>query len=123
VPGPSRPPSRAVPPVLSFPEPGMDDAAAYEGYRTRFWRDAAGNAVQVYLDVQMGRTVVLWADAADESLGFTARDASGKPAALDWGASNAVVSEGAGTRTIAIRLRLPPEGVDLGLFLLGSMRL
>ena len=57
---------RAIPPVLSFPEPGLDDPAAYEGYRTRFWRDAAGNAVQVCIDARSGRVVMLWADALDE---------------------------------------------------------
>src|SRR5512133_3892106 len=88
---PVHPPARTVPPVLSFPEPGMDDPAAYEGYRTRFWPDAAGDAVQVYLDARSGRVVMLMADAANESLAFSARDAAGHPAALDWGASDAVV--------------------------------
>ena len=34
-------------PVLSFPEPGLDDSAAYQGYQTRSFRDAAGNTVQI----------------------------------------------------------------------------
>ena len=64
----------AVRPVLERPEAGLDDPAAYRGYRTRFFRDARGNAVQVYLDDRTGRVVLLWADAADESAAFTVRD-------------------------------------------------
>ena len=69
-----RPLPRSVAPVLEFPSP-LDDSAAYQGYRTRFFRDAARNTVQVYLDRE-GRAVTLLADAEDESAGFTARDAS-----------------------------------------------
>ena len=25
-------------PVLAFPEPGLDDSSAYQGYRTRYYR-------------------------------------------------------------------------------------
>jgi hypothetical protein len=39
----------AVRPVLSFPEPGLDDTAAYQGYQTRFYRDSKDNPVQIYL--------------------------------------------------------------------------
>jgi hypothetical protein len=39
--------SRTVQPVLGFPEQGLDDPAAYQGYQTRFFRDAKGNVVQV----------------------------------------------------------------------------
>src|SRR3989475_12271819 len=69
-----------VPPVLQFPDPGLDDPAAYEGYVTRVYRDARGNAFQVYLRGASGRVVNLWADAADESVGFTVRDSTGRPA-------------------------------------------
>src|SRR5438477_7813892 len=31
-----------VQPVLGFPEPGLDDPAAYQGYQTRFFRDTKG---------------------------------------------------------------------------------
>src|SRR5262245_31215821 len=72
-------------PVLAFPEPGLDDSAAYQGYQTRFYRDVAGNTVQIYLDRRQGRVVNLWADAENESLGFTARTTRGEPAALHWG--------------------------------------
>jgi hypothetical protein len=36
-------------PVLAFPERGLDDPAAYQGYQTRFYREASGNTVQIYL--------------------------------------------------------------------------
>jgi hypothetical protein len=110
-----------VPPYLSFPEPGLDDPAAYEGYGTRVYRDAAGNAVQVYIKGATGRVVNLWADAADESVGFTARDSAGRPAEIAWGASAATVTRSARTRAVTYNLELPSP-VSIGLFLLGSMR-
>jgi hypothetical protein len=110
-----------VPPYLVFPEPGLDDAAAYEGYNTRVYQDAGGNAFQVYLKGSSGRVVNLWADAANESVGFTVRDSSGKPAELAWGSSGAVATGSARTRSVSYGLDLPPS-VTIGLFLLGSMR-
>ncbi len=110
-----------VPPYLVFPEPGLDDPAAYEGYTTRVYRDASGNAFQVYLKGSSGRVVNLWADAANESVGFTVRDSSGKPAELAWGSSGAVVTGPANTRSVSYGLDLPSP-VSIGLFLLGSMR-
>ncbi|HEX7048926.1 MAG TPA: hypothetical protein VF188_01840 [Longimicrobiales bacterium] len=114
------PPAR-VAPVLEFPEAGLDDPAAYEGYRTRFWRDAAGNAFQVYIDQRGGRVVHVWADALDESVGFTARDLAGRPALLEWSGAEAEVSEADGVRAVAYTLEAPSP-VRLGHFLLGSMR-
>ena len=69
---------RQTPAVLSFPESGLDDRAAYRGYQTRFFRDAAGNTLQIYLDSRAGRVVHLWADGENESIGFTVRSA-GRP--------------------------------------------
>ena len=65
-------------PVLSFPEAGLDDPSAYQGYQTRFYRDSKRNATQIYLEPKAGRIVLVWADAANESLGFTLRDPSGR---------------------------------------------
>ena len=112
-----------VPPVLQFPDPGLDDPAAYEGYVTRVYRDARGNAFQVYLRGASGRVVNLWADAADESAGFTVRDSTGRPAELAWdsAAGGAVVAESGRTRSVSYGLELP-SSVTVGLFLLGSMR-
>src|SRR3989454_2617051 len=110
-----------VPPYLAFPEPGLDDPAAYEGYETRVYRDASGNAFQVYVRGSSGRVVNLWADAANESVGFTVRDSSGKPAELAWGSSGAAVTASARTRSLSYGLEAPSE-VRIGLFLLGSMR-
>jgi hypothetical protein len=113
---------QATQPVLDFPEPGMDDPAAYEGYRTRFYRDAAGNTVQIYIKGNEGRVVTLWADAANESLGFTARDSAGRPAALAWGAVEALRSTTDNARSLEFKLTTDLRRVDLGWFLLGSMR-
>jgi hypothetical protein len=110
-----------VPPYLAFPEPGLDEPAAYEGYETRVYRDARRNAFQVYLKGNGGRVVNLWADAANESVGFTARDSAGGPAQLGWGSAGAAVAESAGTRSVSYGLEAP-AAVHLGLFLLGSMR-
>src|SRR6266853_912776 len=110
-----------VPPYLAFPQPGLDDPAAYEGYQTRVYQDAAKNALQVYWKGSTGRIVNLWADAANESMGFTVRDSSGKPAELAWGSSGAVVARSAHTRSVSYALELP-SAVRVGLFLLGSMR-
>src|SRR2546427_149344 len=110
-----------VPPYLAFPEPGLDDPAAYEGYETRVYRDASGNAFQVYVRGSSGRVVNVWADAANESVGCTVRDWSGKPAELAWGSSGAAVTASARTRSLSYGLEAPSE-VRIGLFLLGSMR-
>jgi len=110
-----------VPPYLAFPQPGLDDPAAYEGYQTRVYQDATKNAVQVYLKGSTGRIVNLWADAANESVGFTVRDSSGKPADLAWGSSGAVATKSARARSVSYALELP-SSVRVGLFLLGSMR-
>lgn len=118
---PSTPP-RSVTPVLFFPEPGMDDTAAYQGYQTRFYRDSRSNTVQIYLDRRSGREVLLWADALDESAAFTAWDARGRPARLDWDGEAALVSDSGGSRSIEYRLRASEPSVTLGWFLLGTMR-
>ena len=83
--------SRTVQPVLAFPEQGLDDPAAYQGYQTRFFRDTKGNVVQVYLDARSGRVVNLLPDAVNESVGFTVRDGAGKPIRLEWGSADAIV--------------------------------
>src|SRR5438874_11858559 len=111
-----------VPPYLAFPEPGLDDPAAYEGYQTRVYQDAGGNAFQVYVK-STGRVVNVWADAGNESVGFSVRDSSGKPAELAWGSSGAVVERSVPRRTRSVAYGLEaPSTVSIGLFLLGSMR-
>ena len=109
-------------PVLSFPERGLDDSAAYQGYQTRLFRDAAGNTVQVYLDARAARVVHLWADAEDESFGFTARGAEGRAAALQWNGAGATVSRTGRMRTLEHALVARESRIDIGWFLLGSMR-
>ncbi|HVS59971.1 MAG TPA: hypothetical protein VHE82_04680 [Gemmatimonadaceae bacterium] len=114
--------TRTVQPVLAFPEAGLDDPAAYQGYQTRFFRDTKGNVVQVYLDARSGRVVNLLADAVDESVGFTVRDRAGKPLRLEWGSSDAIVSQSGTRRTIEYQLVANAPQVVIGWILLGSMR-
>ena len=109
-------------PVLAFPERGLDDPAAYQGYQTRFYRDVNGNTVQIYLEPRGGRVVNLWADAMDESLGFTVRDAAGRPAPLDWGADSAAAGAADQNRTLEWQLSVPASRATIGWFVLGSMR-
>ena len=118
------PPARPATPVLAFPEAGLDDSAAYQGYQTRLFRDAAGNTVQVYLDARVGRVVHVLADAENESVGLTLRTPDGAPAPLRWDGADAAVTSGPGSRARTITYRLVAEApvVRAGLFLLGSMR-
>jgi hypothetical protein len=109
-------------PVLAFPERGLDDPAAYQGYQTRFYRDSKGNTVQIYLEPRGARVVNLWADAADESLGFTVRDAAGRAARLDWASDGADAGDSGEERTLEWRLTVGSTRATFGWFLLGSMR-
>src|SRR5437868_10563617 len=111
-----------VQPVLGFPEQGLDDPAAYQGYQTRFFRDTKGNVVQVYLDARSGRVVNLLADAVDESVGFTVRDGSGKPIRLEWGTPDAIISQVGNRRVIEYQLVANASQLLIGWILLGSMR-
>ena len=111
-----------VQPILGFPEAGLDDPAAYQGYQTRFYRDTKGNVVQIYLDARSGRVVNLLADAVDESVGFTARDGAGKPVRLEWGSADAVISQDSARRTIEYQLVANTPQLVIGWILLGSMR-
>jgi len=111
-----------VQPILGFPEQGVDDPAAYQGYQTRFYRDTKGNVVQIYLDARSGRVVTLLADAVDESVGFTVRDGTGKPLRLEWGSPDAIISQTGNRRTIEYQLVANAPQLLIGWILLGSMR-
>lgn len=115
--------AQEVPPVLEFPQSGLDDPATYRGYTTRFFRDSAGNTVQVYLNQNNGRVVHLWADAANESLSFTVRDSAGQPARLKWDSPGARVTSERETRYVEYSLRSATTQLDLGHFVLNTMRL
>ncbi|MGI8402430.1 MAG: hypothetical protein ACR2NS_12630 [Gemmatimonadaceae bacterium] len=119
---PSLSQNRTVAPILGFPEAGLDDPAAYQGYQTRFYRDTKSNVVQIYLDARRGRVVNLLADAVDESVGFTLRDPAGKPLRLEWGSAGAVISQDGARRTIEYQLVANAPQVVIGWILLGSMR-
>src|SRR6185437_16027631 len=100
---------------------GLDDTAAYQGYETRLYRDAANNTVQIYLDRRSGRVVELLADAIDESVAFTIRSGD-RPAPVDWSGSGAEVSDSSGVRTLTWSLAARARRVTVGFFLLGTMR-
>jgi len=114
--------ARLVEPVLASPEAGLDDAASYQGYQTRFFRDAKGNVVQIYLDARSGRVVNLLGNAVNESVGFTVRDAAGRPLRLEWGSPGATVSDSGPRRTIEYQLIANAPRIEIGWLLLGSMR-
>jgi len=114
--------TRTVQPVLAFPEAGVDDPAAYQGYQTRFFRDTKGNVVQIYLDARSGRVVNLLPDAVNESVGFTVRDGAGKPIRLEWGSPDAIISQAGNRRTIEYQLVANVPQILIGWILLGSMR-
>jgi hypothetical protein len=115
-------PARQVAPTLAFPDPTLDDTAAYQGYHTRFFQDAAGNTVQIYVDGQSGRVVHLLADGENESIGFTARTREGGLATVRWANERALVSRAARSRTLVYDLEVDAPRISLGWFLLGSMR-
>ena len=117
-------------PYVAFPEPGLDDSAAYAGYTTRVYRDAARNAVQIYIDAKVGRVVHVWANALNESIGFTVRNAALGEAAVAFGEGRATVGttggQGgrAGRRWLRYSLTVPGgRSTKIGHFLLGSMRI
>ncbi len=109
-------------PVLEFPEPGLDDPSAYEGYTTRFFRDAARNAFQIYLDARSGRVVHVWADAANASAAFTVRDTTGDPAPVRWGGTGAEAAAEGNRRAMRHRLSSELDALEVGWFVLGTMR-
>lgn len=111
-----------IAPLLAFPDPTLDDTAAYQGYRTRFFKDAAGNTVQIYADNRAGRVVHLLADAENESVGFNIRNSQGAPATVDWADGQALVAGTRRSRTFTYQLRANAPRVALGWFILGSMR-
>lgn len=115
-------PAQETLPVLDFPERGLDDPVAYMGYQTRFFSDSEGNAFQIYLNQRSGRVVHTWANAANESAGFTARDGAGTPAIITWGTQGASVQSSEQTRYVEYSLTSESSPLEIGLFLLGSMR-
>jgi len=110
-----------VPPYLAFPQPGLDDPAAYEGYQTRVYQDAAKNALQVYWKGSTGRNRELVGGRGQREYGL-------HRARLEWQAGRAGLGlfrgrrgEIGSYRSVSYALELP-SAVRVGLFLLGSMR-
>ncbi len=106
-------------PVLDFPEAGLDDTTSYQGYKTRFYRDSKQNTVQIYIEPRSGRVVNLWANGANESIGFSARDFKGRAVPLAWAGDSAWVHD----NSIEYELTSPAQYIQLGSFILGSMRI
>lgn len=109
-------------PVLTFPEAGLDDTAAYVGYTTRFFRDVERNTLQIYLDRREGRVVQLFANGENESIGFSARTAEGQPADIRWDGEVAQVSRNGRQRRFSYVVTAATAELRLGRFVLGSMR-
>jgi hypothetical protein len=119
--------ARETPPVLEFPTPGLDDPAAYEGYTARLYRDSRQNSVEIYIDGKTGRVVHVWADALNESVGFTARDSGGQTAGVAFGVGPATVWSSGSRRSLRYSLTVPGgqggHAIEIGQILLGSMRI
>ena len=101
----------------------MDDTAAYAGYQTRFYRDSRNNTVQIYLEPRSARVVNLLANAANESIGFTVRDDESHPVSLAWADEAAQVADSGGLHWLEYALVAESPRVELGWFVLGSMRI
>ncbi|MGI0015295.1 MAG: hypothetical protein ACREBU_17910, partial [Nitrososphaera sp.] len=114
--------AQEIPPVLEFPQAGLDGTSTYRGYTTRFFRDSAGNTIQISLNRNTGRVVNLWADAANESISFTARDPNGNIAKLFWDSEGATVGSEGERRYLQYALTTESSAIEIGLFLLASMR-
>lgn len=109
-------------PILAFPEPGMDDPAAYRGYTTRFFRDTDGNVLQISINRETGRVVHLWADAANESISFTVRKSDGSLTNLAWSSTGAAGSTEENVRMLEHTLSVDAAAIEIGHFVLCSMR-
>lgn len=115
--------AQEVHPVLEFPQMGLDDASTYRDYTTRFYRDSEGNTIQISINQNTGRIMNIWADAVNESISFTVRDTTGHPAYLVWDSQGAKVFSKGAARYVQYQLLTKVTSLDLGLFILGSMRI
>ncbi len=116
--------AQEVHPVLEFPEVGLDDTATYRGYTTRFFQDSEGNTLQVYIKQNEGRVVHVWADAANESISFTARDGDeDQLASLTWDSAEAKLISNGKMRYVEYSLIANKTTLELGHFVLNTMRL
>ncbi len=115
--------AQEVPPVLEFPQMGLDDTSTYRGYTTRFFQDSDGNTLQIYIKQQEGRLVNIWADAANESISFTVRDAADQPATLTWDSPGAKLSAEGKMRYVEYSLVSKTPALEIGHLVLNTMRL
>ena len=115
--------AQTKPPVLEFPQVGLDDFSTYKGYTTRFFKDSEGSTIQISLNENNGRIVHIWADAANESIAFTARDVSGQPAKIHWLSEDAKIYSEGQSRFVQYTLSSESSIFEIGHFLLGTMRI
>ncbi|MCU0649356.1 MAG: hypothetical protein MUF00_15270 [Gemmatimonadaceae bacterium] len=118
----SAPSATPAPPLLAFPDPALDDPAAYPGYRARLHRDIAGNTLQVYLSSRDRRVVHVWADADNESLAFTVRTLAGDTVPLRFGETTATTRRRGRWRVFEYPLVIGAPDAEIAHLLLGSMR-
>ncbi len=114
--------SDTVLPIIELPDLRIDDLTAYQGYTTRFYRDSAGNTLQISLNKNTGRVVHLLANGANESISFTVRNPDGHPEQMRWHSDGAVIFKQNNRRFVEYTIYSPSSEIDIGLFLLGSMR-
>ena len=116
--------AQEVPPVLEFPQSGLDNTTTYRGYTTRFFQDTEGNTLQIYIKQNSGRVVNIWADAANESISFSARDGDeDQPASLTWDSPSAKLTAEGKMRYVEYSLISKKTTLELGHFVLNTMRL
>jgi hypothetical protein len=111
-----------APVLLAFPDPALDDTAAYPGYRSQLYQDAAGNTLHVYLSSRDQRVVHVWADHENESLAFTVRAPGGTDVPLAFAPGAATAARQGRWRTLSYVATATAPHIEIGQFLLGSMR-
>jgi hypothetical protein len=113
---------KTILPMVEFPQFGIDDPAVYSGYVTRFYKDIKGNTTQVTIDSKNKRVTNLFADAANESVSFSWRNSRNENNDLKFASPKARVAEEGNFRTVEYTFSTSSSSINLGLFLLSTMR-
>jgi hypothetical protein len=111
-----------APVQIAFPDPALDDSAAYPGYRARLYRDADRNTLHIYVNSAERRVVHVWADSENESLGFTVRAPNGESIPLRFGDADARNARRGRWRIFDHTIIAGAPAIEIGHALLGSMR-
>jgi hypothetical protein len=109
-------------PIVEFPQDGIDDPEVYSGYTTRFYKDTKRNTAQIIINSKSRRVTNLFADAANESISFSWHDLQNDNSNLKFVSPNAFVTEDGNLRTVEYALASSSGSVEIGLFLLSTMR-